>query len=63
MHSIDVGLAKINIIDMLNDNISILIIDIVDNHPVLMKHFSSRKKVYKSCGGIIKKICLTKKKL
>jgi superfamily II DNA or RNA helicase len=40
-----------------------LIIDIVDQHPVLMKHFTSRKKVYKNCGGIIKKICLTKKKL
>jgi superfamily II DNA or RNA helicase len=40
-----------------------LIIDIVDNHPVLMKHFRSRKKIYKSCGGIIKKISFEKKNL
>lgn len=33
-----------------------LIIDIVDKHPILNKHFSSRKKTYLQCGGRIKKI-------
>ena len=33
-----------------------LIVDIVDKHPILNKHFSSRKKTYLQCGGRIKKI-------
>lgn len=32
-----------------------LIIDIVDEHPVLKRHFSSRRKVYQRCGGTIRK--------
>lgn len=32
-----------------------LIIDIVDEHPVLKRHFSSRRKVYQRCGGTIQK--------
>lgn len=33
-----------------------VIVDIVDDHPVLHKHFRTRKKVYKECGGkIVKK--------
>ena len=32
------------------------IIDIVDKHSILQKHFSSRKRIYKKCGGTIKKM-------
>ncbi len=35
-----------------------LILDIVDEHPVLWKHYRTRAKVYRSCGGSIKKIKL-----
>lgn len=35
-----------------------IVIDIVDHHPVLLRHFTSRKKIYKECGGFIKKIVL-----
>jgi hypothetical protein len=31
------------------------VIDIVDKHPVLKKHFKSRKKVYEEAGGKIQK--------
>jgi len=33
-----------------------LIIDIVDDHSVLWKHYRTRAKVYRECGGKIKKI-------
>ena len=33
-----------------------IIIDIVDDHPVLRKHFLSRQKVYRKCGGVVQKI-------
>jgi superfamily II DNA or RNA helicase len=32
-----------------------LIIDIVDEHPILKRHFTSRRKIYKKCGGTIEK--------
>lgn len=32
-----------------------IVIDIVDKHPVLKKHFKSRKKVYEEAGGKIQK--------
>ena len=33
-----------------------VILDIVDDHPVLQKHFRTRQKIYKECGGkVIKK--------
>lgn len=35
-----------------------IVIDIVDNHPILLKHFNSRRKIYKECGGTIEKIIL-----
>lgn len=35
-----------------------IVIDIVDNHPILMKHFNSRRKIYKEAGGKIEKIVL-----
>ena len=33
-----------------------LIIDIVDDHSVLWKHYRTRAKVYRECGGKIQKI-------
>ena len=32
-----------------------IVIDIVDSHPILMKHFNSRRKIYKETGGVIQK--------
>lgn len=32
-----------------------IVVDIVDNHPVLKKHFQSRKKIYEAAGGTIRK--------
>lgn len=32
-----------------------IVIDIVDDHPILMKHFHSRRKIYKETGGVIQK--------
>lgn len=34
-------------------DVSPIVIDIVDKHPVLKKHFKSRKKVYEEAGGSI----------
>jgi len=31
-----------------------IVIDFVDKHPILKKHFLSRKKVYEQCGGVVK---------
>ena len=39
-----------------------IVIDIVDDHPILMKHFNSRRKIYKEAGGTIQKIKLEEKK-
>lgn len=33
-----------------------IIVDIIDQHPVLRKHYYTRSKVYKSTGGVIEKI-------
>lgn len=33
-----------------------IIIDIVDEHPILWKHYRTRAKIYRECGGEIKKI-------
>jgi superfamily II DNA or RNA helicase len=30
-----------------------IILDIIDDHPVLLKHFRTRKKIYKESGGVI----------
>jgi len=30
-----------------------LVVDIVDDHPVLRKHFATRRRVYRTCGGVL----------
>ena len=35
-----------------------IVFDIIDKHPILKKHFSTRKKVYEESGGVIKKFKL-----
>ena len=38
------------------EDCSPLIVDIVDEHPILWKHYRTRAKTYRECGGKIKKI-------
>jgi superfamily II DNA or RNA helicase len=37
-----------------------LIVDIVDDHPVLLKHYRTRQRIYKECGGKVLKKKITR---
>jgi hypothetical protein len=30
-----------------------MIFDLVDNNPILLRHFKTRQKIYQECGGTI----------
>ena len=41
------------------EDCSPLVVDIVDDHPILWKHYRTRSKIYRDCGGKIKKTVFT----
>ena len=41
------------------EDCSPLVVDIVDDHPILWKHYRTRSKIYRECGGKIKKTVFT----